>query len=42
MTVAAPLAAELPDDGYGTMIRKAIARVGALLDAGSREPLAAP
>ncbi|MEU7993837.1 hypothetical protein AB0B83_00655 [Micromonospora sp. NPDC049060] len=42
VTVAAPLAAELPDDGYGTMIREAIARVGALLDAGSREPLAAP
>ncbi|MFV2112472.1 hypothetical protein ACFHW0_09035 [Micromonospora sp. LOL_025] len=42
LAVAAPLAAELPDDGYGTMIRDAITRVGALLDAGSREPLAAP
>ncbi|MEH0970497.1 hypothetical protein V6U77_05090 [Micromonospora sp. CPCC 205546] len=41
LTVAAPLAVELPDDGYGTMIREAIARVGALLDAGSRKPLAA-
>ncbi|MGK5518907.1 hypothetical protein ACSNN9_06065 [Micromonospora sp. URMC 107] len=42
LTVAAPLAAELPDDGYGTMIRDAIARVTGLLDTGSREPLAAP
>ncbi|MGC5333257.1 hypothetical protein [Micromonospora sp. DT62] len=42
LTVAAPLVAELPDNAYGTMIREAIARVGTLLDAGSREPLAAP
>ncbi|MGC4789195.1 hypothetical protein ACLQ22_15345 [Micromonospora sp. DT178] len=42
VTVAAPLAAELPDDGYGEMIRDAIARVTGLLDTGSREPLAAP
>ncbi|SCL71286.1 hypothetical protein GA0070608_4599 [Micromonospora peucetia] len=42
VTVAAPLVAELPDDGYGAMIRDAISRVTGLLDTGSREPLAAP
>ncbi|MEU8047447.1 hypothetical protein AB0B71_25305 [Micromonospora echinofusca] len=41
LALAAPLAAELPDDGYGTMIRDAVTRVAARLDAGSREPLAA-
>ncbi|WP_088999918.1 hypothetical protein [Micromonospora echinofusca] len=41
LALAAPLAAELPDDGYGTMIRDAVTRVTARLDAGSQEPLAA-
>ncbi|MEH1101923.1 hypothetical protein [Micromonospora sp. CPCC 205561] len=41
LALATPLAVELPDDAYGTMIRDAITRVAALLDAGSREPLAA-
>ncbi|MEU6077628.1 hypothetical protein [Micromonospora sp. NPDC047074] len=42
VAVAAPLAAELPDDGYGSMIRDAITRVAGLLDSGSREPLVVP
>ncbi|MER7418351.1 hypothetical protein ABT346_16470 [Micromonospora peucetia] len=42
LTVASPLAVELPDDGYGAMIRDGFARVTWLLDTGSREPLAAP
>ncbi|MFG1779764.1 hypothetical protein ACGFIG_25465 [Micromonospora sp. NPDC049048] len=42
LAIATPLVAELPDDAYRTMIDDAITRVSALLDSGSREPLAAP
>ncbi|WP_433385076.1 hypothetical protein [Micromonospora sp. KLBMP9576] len=40
VAVATPLAAELPDDDYGVLMRDALARVAGRLDTGSREPLA--
>jgi hypothetical protein len=40
--VARSLAGELPDDEYGSVVRGGIGRVGELLDAGSRAPLAVP
>jgi hypothetical protein len=39
LTGAGALAAELPDDAYGAMIRGGIRQVAELLAAGSREPL---